>query len=246
MQVQLSFCVLPNAMHTESSVNCCVVIPCRNPSLCRLQSTHRRPLYPQSTGSPLAQQVPEMQRLPGAAGGQVLQQGRQRLLQRRFLQVSSFDNIFFVHLFYKKKNLSCLKKYIFKTNAVIDGDLLIFQKGDSGPNAQPVSRGYRPHRWWGERRTSSTTCTVLPASCARGNWPQVTSTTWWRTAGWCVRPTMRPPNREVSELRAPWLYSLTGLGEKNTCLRPEIALFVDLFLITCFGAAGLTRQWGHP
>lgn len=51
----------------------------------RLQSTHRGPLHPQSAGSPLAQQVPEMQRLSGATVGEVLQQGRQRLLQRGFL-----------------------------------------------------------------------------------------------------------------------------------------------------------------
>lgn len=61
----------------------------RNPSVRRLQSAHRGPLHPQSAGPPVAQQVPEMQRLPGAAGGQVLQQGRQRLLQRGFLQVSA-------------------------------------------------------------------------------------------------------------------------------------------------------------
>lgn len=65
------------------------MFPRRNPRLCGLQSTHRGPLYSQSAGPPLAQQVPEMQRLPGATGGEVLQQGRQRLLQRGFLQVSS-------------------------------------------------------------------------------------------------------------------------------------------------------------
>lgn len=59
-----------------------------------LQPAHRRPLHPQSAGPPLAQQVPQMQRLPGATGGQVLQQGRQRLLQRGFLQVSSLKNVF--------------------------------------------------------------------------------------------------------------------------------------------------------
>lgn len=53
-----------------------------------LQSTHRGPLHPQGAGPPLAQQVSEMQRLPGAAGRQVLQQGRQRLLQGGLLQVS--------------------------------------------------------------------------------------------------------------------------------------------------------------
>lgn len=78
-----------------------------------------------------------------------------------------------------------------------DGNLL-FPKGDSGPNAQHVSRGFRPHRWWGGRRTSSTTCTALPALYASGNLRQVTSTIWWRTAGWSARPTTRPPSREVS------------------------------------------------
>lgn len=66
-----------------------VVFPRRNPRLCGLQSTHRGPLYSQSAGPSLAQQMPEMQRLPGATCGEVLQQGRQRLLQRWFLQVSS-------------------------------------------------------------------------------------------------------------------------------------------------------------
>lgn len=78
-----------------------------------------------------------------------------------------------------------------------DGNLL-FPKGDSGPSAQHVSRGFRPHRWWGGRRTSSTTCTALPALYASGNLRQVTSTIWWRTAGWSARPTTRPPSREVS------------------------------------------------
>lgn len=56
--------------------------------MCRLQSTHRGPFHPQGAGPPLAQQVPKMQRLPGAAGRQVLQQGRQCLLQGGLLQVS--------------------------------------------------------------------------------------------------------------------------------------------------------------
>ncbi len=188
-------------------------VSCRNPSVRGLQSAHRGPLYPQSAGSPLAQQVPEMQRLPGATGGEVLQQGRQRLLQGGFLQVSSFKNkqtkkknisrpfqIFLDNIFV---NLSAWNHNqtwndVFKKPAWIDRNRLHFPKGDSGPNAQPVSRGYRPHRWWGERRTSSITCTVLPASCARGSWPQVTSTIWWRTAGWSVRRTTRPPSREVT------------------------------------------------
>lgn len=61
----------------------------RNPSVRGLQSTHCRPLYPQSPGPPLAQQMSKMQRLPGPAGGEVLQQRRQRLLQGRLLQVNA-------------------------------------------------------------------------------------------------------------------------------------------------------------
>lgn len=67
-----------------------VVLPLnRDPSLCRLQPAHSGPFHSQSVGPPLAQQVPEMQRLPVPAGRQVLQQGRQRLLQRGLLQVSN-------------------------------------------------------------------------------------------------------------------------------------------------------------
>lgn len=92
-----------------------------------------------------------------------------------------------------------------------------FPKGDSGPNAQRVSRASRPPRWWGERRTSSITCTASLVSCAKGSWPQVTSTTWWRTAGWCVRPTTRPPNREVSCISMLYM----------------VRLCADLFLSSC-------------
>lgn len=62
-------------------------VSCRDPRVCGLQPTHRGPLHPESAGPPLAQQMPEVQRLSGAAGGQMLQQRRQRLLQRGFLQV---------------------------------------------------------------------------------------------------------------------------------------------------------------
>lgn len=62
-------------------------VSCRDPRVRGLQPTHRGPFHPQSAGPSLAQQVPEVQRLSGAAGGEMLQQRRQRLLQRGFLQV---------------------------------------------------------------------------------------------------------------------------------------------------------------
>lgn len=83
--------VILHPMPTELTAAIPLVPPRRDPGVRGLQSTHRGPLYPQSAGPPLAQQVPEMQRLPGPAGGQVLQQGRQRLLQGGFFQVSSFQ-----------------------------------------------------------------------------------------------------------------------------------------------------------
>lgn len=117
-------------------------VSCRNPRLCGLQPTHRGPLYPQSAGSPLAQQVPEMQRLPGATGGEVLQQGRQRLLQRGFLQVSgpSFKHIF---LFF---SLSLLWKiYIcWLTFISIDGNCLNFPKRRFGTKCAACQQGIPP------------------------------------------------------------------------------------------------------
>ncbi len=73
----------------------------------------------------------------------------------------------------------------------------ILPAGDSGPSAPRVSRASRRHRWSGGRRTSCITCTASPVSYVRGSWPQVTSITWWKTVVWCVKPIMRPPNREV-------------------------------------------------
>lgn len=74
------------------NLRCLPVVSCRDPSVCGLQSAHRGPLHPQSAGQTLAQQVPQVQRLPGSAGREVLQPGRQRLLQGRFLQVSTHSD----------------------------------------------------------------------------------------------------------------------------------------------------------
>lgn len=60
----------------------------RDPSVCGLQSAHRGQVHPEGPGPALALQVPQVRRLPHAAGRQVLLQGRQRLLQGGFLQVS--------------------------------------------------------------------------------------------------------------------------------------------------------------
>ncbi|XP_037842944.1 LIM/homeobox protein Lhx3 isoform X5 [Chlorocebus sabaeus] len=68
----------------------------------------------------------------------------------------------------------------------------------SGPSAPRASWASRPRRWCAAPRTSCTTCTALPASCASGSWPRVTSSTSWRTAGWCVRRTTKLPSSEVS------------------------------------------------
>lgn len=94
--------------------------------MCRLQSTHRGPLHPQSAGSPLAQQVPEMQRLSGAAVGEVLQQGRQRLLQRGLLQVSSFQKYVKQSPFFGNIYAHFNGAYIMLL--CIDGNRLISQK----------------------------------------------------------------------------------------------------------------------
>lgn len=70
--------------------------------------------------------------------------------------------------------------------------------GASGPSAPRASWASRPRRWCAAPRTSCTTCTASPASCASGSWPQATSSTSWRTAGWCARRTTRRPSSEVS------------------------------------------------
>lgn len=63
-------------------------LPRRNPALRRLQPAHRGPLHPEGAGPALAQQVPEVPRLPGAAGREMLQPRGERLLQGGLLQVS--------------------------------------------------------------------------------------------------------------------------------------------------------------
>lgn len=70
--------------------------------------------------------------------------------------------------------------------------------GASGPSAPRASWASRPRRWCAAPKTSCTTCTASPASCASGSWPRATSSTSWRTAGWCARRTMRRPSSEVS------------------------------------------------
>lgn len=70
--------------------------------------------------------------------------------------------------------------------------------GASGPSAPRASWASRPRRWCAAPRTSCTTCTASPASCASGSWPRATSSTSWRTAGWCARRTMRRRSSEVS------------------------------------------------
>uniref|UniRef100_A0A8D1E6L8 LIM homeobox 3 n=1 Tax=Sus scrofa TaxID=9823 RepID=A0A8D1E6L8_PIG len=58
----------------------------RDPTVCRLRPAHPGPLHPQGSGPPLAQQVPQVQRLPHAAGRALLQPRREPLLQGRLLQ----------------------------------------------------------------------------------------------------------------------------------------------------------------
>lgn len=70
--------------------------------------------------------------------------------------------------------------------------------GASGPSAPRASWASRPRRWCAAPKTSCTTCTASPASCASGSWPRATSSTSWRTAGWCARRTTRRPSSEVS------------------------------------------------
>ena len=70
--------------------------------------------------------------------------------------------------------------------------------GASAQNARPASRASPRPRWCARRRTSSTTCTASPASSATGSWPRGTSSTSWRTGGWCARRTTRRPSRTVS------------------------------------------------
>ncbi|PNJ53627.1 LHX4 isoform 3, partial [Pongo abelii] len=54
----------------------------------RLQPAHPGQVHPEGPGQTLAQLLPQVCRLPDAAGGQVLLQGWERLLQGGLLQVS--------------------------------------------------------------------------------------------------------------------------------------------------------------
>lgn len=63
-------------------------LACRDPAVRRLRPAHPGPLHPQGAGPPLAQQVPQVHRLPRAPGRALLQPRGERLLQGRFLQVS--------------------------------------------------------------------------------------------------------------------------------------------------------------
>ncbi|XP_049688336.1 LIM/homeobox protein Lhx3 isoform X2 [Accipiter gentilis] len=72
--------------------------PGRDPAVRRLQPAHRGQVHPQGPGPALAQQVPEMLRLPDAAGREVLQPRGRRLLQRGLLQVVRRAQDFVYHL----------------------------------------------------------------------------------------------------------------------------------------------------
>lgn len=63
--------------------------PGRDPPVRRLQPAHPGQVHPQGAGPALAQLLPQVRRLPHAAGRALLLPGRQRLLQGGFLQVSS-------------------------------------------------------------------------------------------------------------------------------------------------------------
>lgn len=75
--------------------------------------------------------------------------------------------------------------------------------GASGPSAPHASWASRPRRWCAAPRTSCTTCIASPAWSASGSWPRATSSTSWKTAGWCARRTTKQPSSEVSGRR--WL-----------------------------------------
>lgn len=63
--------------------------PRRDPAVRRLQPAHRGQVHPQGPGPALAQLLPQVCRLPDAAGRPLLLPGRQRLLQGGLLQVST-------------------------------------------------------------------------------------------------------------------------------------------------------------
>lgn len=65
------------------------VPPGRDPPVRRLQPAHPGQVHPQGPGPALAQLLPQVRRLPDAAGRALLLPGRQRLLQGGFLQVSN-------------------------------------------------------------------------------------------------------------------------------------------------------------
>lgn len=62
--------------------------PHRDPPVRWLQPAYPGQVHPEGAGQTLAQLLPQVCRLPDAAGRQVLLQGRERLLQGGLLQVS--------------------------------------------------------------------------------------------------------------------------------------------------------------
>lgn len=84
--------------------------------------------------------------------------------------------------------------------------------GASAQNAQPASRASLRPRWSARHRTSSTTCPASPASSATGSWPRGTSSTSWRTGGWCARRTTRRPSRTVISPAQPLAQTLPDPG----------------------------------
>jgi hypothetical protein len=51
---------------------------------------------------------------------------------------------------------------------------------DSVQNVPAVNRGYRRHKWSGEHKTTSITCSVSRVQCVRDSWTLVTSSTSWK------------------------------------------------------------------